>query len=198
MDEINLEQIKPAKGKIIIIDRRPCISHPRNKGIGNNNSTLKENLTTNFDTLKEDIIEKVNNVTSVHIIQLEKYTFLQQIYILRSAHIIIGYHGAALTHIMFLEPKIRRRKRHKNLSSTSSSSSSSSSSSTYVIEYYSKGKYGGSDLNFFNALHKWTNVPLYKLRLETTTSASYPTTLTDIDIQNTIDYITLIMKKGSN
>ena len=81
MDEINLEQIKPAKGKIIIIDRRPCISHPRNKGIGNNNSTLKENLTTNFDTLKEDIIEKVNNVTSVHIIQLEKYTFLQQIYI---------------------------------------------------------------------------------------------------------------------
>jgi hypothetical protein len=95
LNSYNLQHVQMQRGKIVIIDRVPYISHPRSqlnrteRAVGN----MME-LTTHLQNL--------SNVTSVSVVHLEKLTFQQQLKVVREAHILIGNHGAGLAHMVFM------------------------------------------------------------------------------------------------
>lgn len=91
-----LEQIKPIPGKVVIIDRRPYISHPRSKP-GN-----FARVTQNMKDLKK-LLRKHPKVTSVELVRLESMKFAEQIRTIRQAQILIGNHGAGLSLLMFMD-----------------------------------------------------------------------------------------------
>ena len=96
----NLENVKKEIGNIIIIDRQPYVAHPRSDP----NSPQLQRVLDNMKQIKNQLVRKRNipNIKSIEVIQLEKLSFAEQIQKIRKAHILIGNHGAGLTHIMFL------------------------------------------------------------------------------------------------
>jgi glycoprotein 2-beta-D-xylosyltransferase len=92
-----LEQLKLIPGKIVIIDRQPYISHPRSRG--GRIARVLEGL----DDLKERLL-KIRGVTGVEVVRFEGLPVREQVRIVREAHILIGNHGAGLTHLAFMDP----------------------------------------------------------------------------------------------
>jgi hypothetical protein len=91
-----LEQVKPIPGKVVIIDRQPYVSHPRSK-IGNFKRVM-----LNIKDL-EQLLRENPKVTSVEIVRFESMPIAEQIRAVRQAQILIGNHGAGLSHLMFMD-----------------------------------------------------------------------------------------------
>jgi glycoprotein 2-beta-D-xylosyltransferase len=91
-----LQHVQKIRGKIVIIDRVPYISHPRS-----NPETAQRTL-NNLHQLKQRL-EKIRRVSSVEMVHLETMTFAEQLKSIREAHVLIGNHGAGLTHILFMD-----------------------------------------------------------------------------------------------
>jgi hypothetical protein len=91
-----LQHVEKIRGKIVIIDRVPYIAHPRSKP-ENALRTLN-----NLNQLKERL-GKIRGVSSVEMVQLETMTFAEQVKSIREAHVLIGNHGAGLTHVLFMD-----------------------------------------------------------------------------------------------
>jgi Glycosyltransferase 61 len=96
LKQYNLQSIQPIRGNIVIVDRQPYVSHPRSDM---SNFQRKSN---NFEKLKS-ALEKLDGVT-VQLVRLETLSFGDQLKLIRQAHVLIGNHGAALSHLMFMDP----------------------------------------------------------------------------------------------
>lgn len=100
LSQYNLQSMQPIKGNVVIVDRQPYVSHPRS-------------VTSNFQRSSKDFeklissLETIDGVT-VQLVRLETHTFAEQLKLIRQAHVLIGNHGAALSHLMFMD----RRKSH--------------------------------------------------------------------------------------
>ncbi len=92
----DLEQLKTIPGKVVIIDRKPYVSHPRSQA-GSFGRVM-----TGLQELK-DVLIGASGVTSVEIIRLETMSFAEQVKAVRGAQILIGNHGAGLTHLLFMD-----------------------------------------------------------------------------------------------
>jgi hypothetical protein len=91
----NLQSVQPIWGNIVIIDRQPYVSHPRS-----DTSTFRRK-SSNFEKL-QSTLEKIPHVT-VQLVRLETLSFREQLKLIRQAHVLIGNHGAGLTHLMFMD-----------------------------------------------------------------------------------------------
>jgi glycoprotein 2-beta-D-xylosyltransferase len=95
LTSFNLDHVQMQRGKIVIIDRVPYISHPRSK------PHRAERTVNNMNELPARL-RKLPNVESVSVVHFEELTFKQQLKAVREAHILIGNHGAGLTHMVFM------------------------------------------------------------------------------------------------
>lgn len=98
LQSFGLQNVQRIPGKIVVIDRKPYVSHPRSKPASMGRVLL------NLEELKRRLL-KVKHVTSVELVQLETMTFREQLATIREAHILIGNHGAGLSHVLFMDQR---------------------------------------------------------------------------------------------
>ncbi|KAG7353381.1 DUF563 domain containing protein [Nitzschia inconspicua] len=91
----NLNWVEPIKGNVVIVDRQPYVSHPRS------DTSKFQRKSSNFKELQSRL-EKINGVTT-QLVRLETHSFAEQLKLIRQAHVLIGHHGAALSHLMFMD-----------------------------------------------------------------------------------------------
>uniref|UniRef100_A0A7S4QML8 EGF domain-specific O-linked N-acetylglucosamine transferase n=1 Tax=Ditylum brightwellii TaxID=49249 RepID=A0A7S4QML8_9STRA len=88
---------KVIKGNIVLIDRHPFISHPRIK---------LENFERKFKASDlEKLQKRLASIpgATLQVVRLEKLSFREQLALMQESHIVIGMHGAALTHLLFMD-----------------------------------------------------------------------------------------------
>jgi hypothetical protein len=85
-------------GTVVVIDRKPYLAHPRS------HPEKSQRILDNMNVLVERLTH-VSGVQSVELIQLETLDFATQVSKIRQAHVLIGYHGAGLTHVLFMDQK---------------------------------------------------------------------------------------------
>lgn len=98
LQKFELQHIRKIPGRVVIIDRRPYISHPRSS-LGHARSREIDNL----EQMATWMTDEVPSMTSVNIIQLHNMTFRDQVQAVRESEILIGNHGAGLTHLVFTD-----------------------------------------------------------------------------------------------
>jgi len=92
----NLQSVKMIPRRIVIIDRVSYIAHPRSII----NSKSRERSISNLNKL-EKRLNKMPGVTAT-LVQLETMDIGDQIRLIREAELLIGNHGAGLSHLLFL------------------------------------------------------------------------------------------------
>jgi hypothetical protein len=107
-------KVVPQRGRILLIDRQHYVSHPRSDQRTNHQISRQVN---NFEDVKKVLKEKIAGVTRVDLVRLETLdTFADQIRLVRQAHVVVAMHGAALSHLMFMDGTYeteQRRQRQK-------------------------------------------------------------------------------------
>ena len=98
LKSFNLQSLQRKPGKIVIIDRKPYVAHPRSK------PENTQRILGNLGDLRKRLL-KIKRVTSVEVLRLETMTFEEQLRAIREARILIGNHGAGLSHLMFMDRK---------------------------------------------------------------------------------------------
>ncbi len=100
LTKYDCKSVEMIPNHIVFIDRRPYKSHPRSR-----NDSF-ERIINNLDYVAsklESILKNDYNITITYkIVQLDRYTMQEQIKIVRQAQILFGYHGAGLTHVLFM------------------------------------------------------------------------------------------------
>lgn len=157
-----LQTVTKIPGKILIIDRQPYIAHPRSK------LTIHRGL-TNLETLKQRLA-KVSGVSSVEVIRLETMPFEEQLRRIRETHILIGNHGAGLTHSLFME----------------------AGKDTHVLEYQE------NFVDFFVHLCEWKNIQHTLIDIADYGAIPSDTkqVLADVDITKTVRTVEWILSGG--
>jgi hypothetical protein len=97
LKRLDLQETRKVPGRVVLIDRRPYQAHPRSS-----NST-DDRIIQNIDNVAKSINTLVPGVTSVQVLKLHDMTMREQIQAIREAHVLVGMHGAGLTHLLFLE-----------------------------------------------------------------------------------------------
>lgn len=96
---INPQKIRPQRGRVLLIDRQHYISHPRSDP---NNSHQASRQISNLEQVKVALQKGVPG-SHVDLVRLETlHTFADQLRVMRQAHIVVAMHGAALSHLMFM------------------------------------------------------------------------------------------------
>jgi hypothetical protein len=95
-----LQDISKQVGRITVIDRIPYLAHPRSK------PEQAQRLIQNFEELAQALRDKVklengDNVV-VKVVRFEEMTFKEQLKSIRESHILIGNHGAGISHLLFM------------------------------------------------------------------------------------------------
>jgi hypothetical protein len=98
LQSFGLQKVRRIPGKIVVIDRKPYVSHPRSKPASMGRVLL------NLEELKRRLL-KVKHVTSVELVHLETMSFREQLATIGEAHILIGNHGAGLSHVLFMDQR---------------------------------------------------------------------------------------------
>jgi Glycosyltransferase 61 len=96
LDKLNLTHVVKIPGNVVIIDRKPYLAHPRSQ-------LFDDRSLNNFPEVADALIQNIPNITSVRILQLHNITFREQVEAIREAEVLVGVHGAGLTHLIFLE-----------------------------------------------------------------------------------------------
>ena len=94
--QYGLQNVHMIPGKVVIINRSPYISHPRSK------AKNFRRIINNMDKIRDELL-KFDTVFNVEMVSLERLPIGEQIKKVREANILIGYHGAGLTHALFLD-----------------------------------------------------------------------------------------------
>jgi glycoprotein 2-beta-D-xylosyltransferase len=92
----SLQRIPKQPGRVTIIDRMPYLAHPRSK------PHSAQRMILNFDELARSL-RTVEGVTEVQVVRFEGMTFEEQLRTIRETHILIGNHGAGISHLLFLQ-----------------------------------------------------------------------------------------------
>lgn len=95
LTSFGLEHVQMQRGKIVIIDRVPYVSHPRS------NPNRAQRILSNMTRILTHL-QLLSNAQSVSLVRFEELTFKEQMQAVREAHILIGNHGAGLTHMVFM------------------------------------------------------------------------------------------------
>jgi glycoprotein 2-beta-D-xylosyltransferase len=98
LQSYGLQDVNRIAGKIVIIDRKSYVAHPRSK------PGQVKRIISNLEELKKSLVE-LKRVTSVNVVRLETMTLGEQISAIREAHVLIGNHGAGLSHVLFMDRK---------------------------------------------------------------------------------------------
>ena len=119
-----LHDVPRIPGRVVIIDRQPYVAHSRSQASNfqrtlSNLLELKNRLLKDAATVgihQEPVLplqtadaaspypDDASNI-SVRIVRLESLSFKEQIQTIREAHILIGNHGAGLTHLLWMHEK---------------------------------------------------------------------------------------------
>lgn len=91
-----LQSIPKQLGRVTIIDRMPYLAHPRSKPHD------AQRMILNFNELASSL-RMVEGVTEVQVVRFEGMTFEEQLRTIRETHILIGNHGAGISHLLFLQ-----------------------------------------------------------------------------------------------
>jgi Glycosyltransferase 61 len=106
---IDPQKVVPQRGRILLIDRQHYVSHPRSNP-DNHHQIIRQ--ITNLSDVKKMLKKKVPGVTQIDLVRLETLdTFEDQIRMIRQAHVVVGMHGAALSHLMFMDGKYETEQR---------------------------------------------------------------------------------------
>ncbi len=90
----DLEDVRRAgTNRVVIIDRAPYVAHPRSK-VGKMPRTI-----SNIDDLERSVRAAGGDV---EVVRFEKLNFKEQLKAVREADILVGIHGAGLTHVLFM------------------------------------------------------------------------------------------------
>jgi glycoprotein 2-beta-D-xylosyltransferase len=98
LEKFDLQSVTKIPGRVVIVDRKPYIAHPRST-MGHANDREIRNL----EEVAKWIEDTMPEVTSVQILQLHNMTFKEQLLAVREAEILIANHGAGLTHLLFMD-----------------------------------------------------------------------------------------------
>ena len=113
---IDPNKVVPQRGRIVLIDRQHYVSHPRSSQANSHQMSRQVN---NLSEIRDELMKKVPSATRVDLVRLEVDTFADQIRVIRQAHVVVAVHGAALSHLMFMdgeyESEQRRRKKEGQL-----------------------------------------------------------------------------------
>lgn len=98
LEQYDLTHINRVGGRVVVLDRAPYIAHPRSSGKDTPRS-LK-----NLAILAHQLPAQVKNASllNAQVHTLVNLTMQEQIQIIREASIVIGNHGAGLTHLIWL------------------------------------------------------------------------------------------------
>jgi glycoprotein 2-beta-D-xylosyltransferase len=97
LEKLDLTHIKRIPGHVVLIDRKPYIAHPRSRK-GTDNRAIH-----NLQEVAQKIESHVPNITSVRILQLHAMSFREQVQAVREAEVLVGNHGAGLSHLVFMD-----------------------------------------------------------------------------------------------
>jgi hypothetical protein len=98
LQSYGLQKVHRQLGTVVVIDRKPYLAHPRS------HPENSQRILDNMNVLTERLTH-VSGVKSVELIQLETLDFATQVSKIRHAQVLIGYHGAGLTHVLFMDQK---------------------------------------------------------------------------------------------
>jgi glycoprotein 2-beta-D-xylosyltransferase len=97
LERLDLQETRKVPGRVVLIDRRPYQAHARST-----NST-DDRIIENMLAVARSINGLVPEARSVRVLQMHTMTLREQIQAVREAHVLIGNHGAGLTHLLFLD-----------------------------------------------------------------------------------------------
>lgn len=87
------------QGNVVIIDRQPFVAHPRSDPT----NLSRRFVSSELRTLQTRLMDDVQGVHSVNLVRLETLSFGEQLKLLRNTQFLIGIHGAALSHLIFMD-----------------------------------------------------------------------------------------------
>ena len=96
VEHYRLQDIPKQRDRVTIIDRKPYLAHPRSKPHSAQRTILNLNVLARS-------IRSVEGVTDVQLVRFEEMTFEEQLMTIRETHILIGSHGAGISHLLFLQ-----------------------------------------------------------------------------------------------
>jgi Glycosyltransferase 61 len=96
LERFQLTHVRKIRGRVVIIDRQPYVAHPRSR-------TVEDRSLNNLPDVARKLTENVSNITSVRIVQLHNMTFREQVEAIREAEVLVGNHGAGLSHLVFMD-----------------------------------------------------------------------------------------------
>jgi glycoprotein 2-beta-D-xylosyltransferase len=121
------------KGNVVVIDRQPFVSHPRSDP----KNLSRRFVASELHTLQTKLMD-IPGVHSVRLVRLETLSFEEQLKLLRETHFLIGIHGAALSHIVFMDE-----------------------TQSHAIEFQPD-----TQLDFFEYLSQWKGIDFKVIQLE--------------------------------
>jgi hypothetical protein len=87
-----LEGTTRVKNRVVIIDRKPYIAHPRSK-------KGMPRVIKNLQELEQGLQQRGGDV---RVVDFARLTFAEQLKEVREADLLVGIHGAGLSHVMFM------------------------------------------------------------------------------------------------
>ena len=98
----NLNGVRKKTGNIVMIDRQPYRAHPR-ANLRADDRVL-DNLVSIGEQIQEDLQASSSALNfTVQIVQLHRLSFREQLRVVREAEVLVGNHGAGLSHCVFMD-----------------------------------------------------------------------------------------------
>jgi glycoprotein 2-beta-D-xylosyltransferase len=95
LKSFGLSEVRRVPRRVVLIDRVPYTAHPRSAP-GHMPRTLK-----NIESLRE-AVERAGG--EVKVVRFEQLSFGEQLLEVREADVLVGIHGAGLSHVLFMSP----------------------------------------------------------------------------------------------
>ena len=96
LEKLKLTHVHKIPGHVVLIDRKPYLAHARSQ-------PMDDRSLSNLPEVAEALLQKITNVTSVRLLQLHNMSFREQVQAVREAEVLVGVHGAGLTHLVFMD-----------------------------------------------------------------------------------------------